>query len=286
MEEIEFGEKLKRKREEKGMTQQTLADKLYVTRQAVSRWECGARFPDLMTAKKIAMELDTTIDELVSGEAWKRDIEKEQVLRTPVSSFIQIALYAAALIPYLFMCLFSIRTLFPDEALKGTPAGEVTAVTLAIVLSYAIGMGAMGCGLYYSIRNELSPARIGVIMSMVFWKEVLVALASMADILTKGNGIIGIEGGLAFLYQLLAPFLVIGFFAGKKRVPVIAVYIVALLSGWNVLEGIRSMLIFTTDLGYVVRTVRVFGEVAVVVLLSYQAHILNKKRKANRENAT
>lgn len=38
---VEFGEKLKQIREEKGMTQQTLAEKLYVTRQAVSRWECG-----------------------------------------------------------------------------------------------------------------------------------------------------------------------------------------------------------------------------------------------------
>ena len=35
----EFGENLKRVREEKGITQQTLADYLYVTRQAVSRWE-------------------------------------------------------------------------------------------------------------------------------------------------------------------------------------------------------------------------------------------------------
>lgn len=49
---VEFGEKVKKLREEKGMTQQTMADQLYVTRQAVSRWECGARFPDLLTAKK------------------------------------------------------------------------------------------------------------------------------------------------------------------------------------------------------------------------------------------
>jgi transcriptional regulator with XRE-family HTH domain len=38
---MEFGEKMKQIREEKGMTQQAVADKLYVTRQAVSRWECG-----------------------------------------------------------------------------------------------------------------------------------------------------------------------------------------------------------------------------------------------------
>lgn len=34
---VEFGEKIKRLREEKGMTQQTMADHLFVTRQTVSR---------------------------------------------------------------------------------------------------------------------------------------------------------------------------------------------------------------------------------------------------------
>ena len=46
---VEFGEQLRRAREEKGMTQQSLAEQLYVTRQAVSRWECGDRYPDLLT---------------------------------------------------------------------------------------------------------------------------------------------------------------------------------------------------------------------------------------------
>ena len=43
---VEFGEQLRRAREEKGMTQQSLAEQLYVTRQAVSRWECGDRYPE------------------------------------------------------------------------------------------------------------------------------------------------------------------------------------------------------------------------------------------------
>ena len=38
---MEFGERLKQAREKKGMTQQTLADRLFVTRQTVSRWENG-----------------------------------------------------------------------------------------------------------------------------------------------------------------------------------------------------------------------------------------------------
>lgn len=38
---MKFGEKVKQLREEKGLTQQTLAERLYVTRQAVSKWERG-----------------------------------------------------------------------------------------------------------------------------------------------------------------------------------------------------------------------------------------------------
>lgn len=38
---VEFGEQLRRAREAKGLTQQTVAEHLYVARQAVSRWECG-----------------------------------------------------------------------------------------------------------------------------------------------------------------------------------------------------------------------------------------------------
>ena len=67
----EFGENLKRVREEKGMTQQTMADQLYVTRQTVSRWEGGSRYPDLMTAKKMAQYLEVSLDDLLSDDDMK-----------------------------------------------------------------------------------------------------------------------------------------------------------------------------------------------------------------------
>lgn len=52
----------------KNLTQQQLADKLYVSRQTVCRWENGSRCPDLITAKKLALELDVSMDELISDE--------------------------------------------------------------------------------------------------------------------------------------------------------------------------------------------------------------------------
>ena len=64
-----FGEAIKQKREQLGMTQQDLAERLFVSRQTVCRWENGSRCPDLIMAKKIAMVLGISMDELIPGEA-------------------------------------------------------------------------------------------------------------------------------------------------------------------------------------------------------------------------
>lgn len=59
---------IRRLREEHNFTQQQLADKLYVSRQTVCRWENGSRCPDLITAKKLAVEFNVSLDELISDE--------------------------------------------------------------------------------------------------------------------------------------------------------------------------------------------------------------------------
>ena len=49
-----FADKLKTLREERGLSQSQLADKLFVTRQAVSKWERDAGMPDIPSLQKIA----------------------------------------------------------------------------------------------------------------------------------------------------------------------------------------------------------------------------------------
>ena len=66
---MKFGEAIRAKRESLGLTQQDLADKLFVSRQTVCRWENGSRCPDLVMAKKIALVLDISLDELIPTEA-------------------------------------------------------------------------------------------------------------------------------------------------------------------------------------------------------------------------
>ena len=66
---MNLGQAIKTKRESLGMTQQDLAEKLFVSRQTVCRWENGSRCPDLIMAKKIAMVLGISLDEIIPGEA-------------------------------------------------------------------------------------------------------------------------------------------------------------------------------------------------------------------------
>ena len=58
-------DKLPELRERAGFTQQTLAEKLFVTRQAISRWETGETTPGIDMTKLLAITLDVTIAELL-----------------------------------------------------------------------------------------------------------------------------------------------------------------------------------------------------------------------------
>ena len=61
---MQLCEKLRKIRLEKGLTQNDLATKLFVSYQAVSQWENGTTTPDVNTLVKLAKELEISLDEL------------------------------------------------------------------------------------------------------------------------------------------------------------------------------------------------------------------------------
>ena len=65
------GKNIKNFREQKNITQEELAEKLSVTRQAVSNWETGKTQPDIDTLHKISDILEISIEELISNVATK-----------------------------------------------------------------------------------------------------------------------------------------------------------------------------------------------------------------------
>lgn len=65
---MEFHEKLQELRKRKGLTQEELAEALYVSRTAISKWESGRGFPNIESLKAVSKFFSVSVDELLSGE--------------------------------------------------------------------------------------------------------------------------------------------------------------------------------------------------------------------------
>lgn len=74
---MEFHEKLQELRKNKGLTQEELAQALYVSRTAISKWESGRGYPSIDSLKEISKYFSVTIDDLLSGEKLLLIAEKE-----------------------------------------------------------------------------------------------------------------------------------------------------------------------------------------------------------------
>ena len=66
--DMEFNEQLQELRKARGLTQEELAEALFVSRTAISKWESGRGYPSIDSLKQIANYFSISIDELLSGE--------------------------------------------------------------------------------------------------------------------------------------------------------------------------------------------------------------------------
>ena len=64
---MEFNEKIQKLRVSHNLTQEELAEKLFVSRTAVSKWESGKGYPNIDTLKLVSKFFDVSIDYLICG---------------------------------------------------------------------------------------------------------------------------------------------------------------------------------------------------------------------------
>ena len=103
---MEFHEKLQELRKQKGLTQEELAESLYVSRTAISKWESGRGYPNIDSLKAISKCFSVTIDELLSGEeilaiAEKDHTEKERTLRDLIFGLLDCGMALLLFLPFL-----------------------------------------------------------------------------------------------------------------------------------------------------------------------------------------
>lgn len=102
---MEFNEKLQELRKRKGLTQEELAELLYVSRTAISKWESGRGFPNIESLKAISRFFSVSLDALLSGEeilaiAEKDHKEKERTVRDLVFGLLDCGMALLLFLPF------------------------------------------------------------------------------------------------------------------------------------------------------------------------------------------
>ena len=176
---MEFNQKLQELRKQKGLTQEELAEAIFVSRTAVSKWESGRGYPSIDSLKAIAGFFSVTVDELLSGEqvltiAEADTKQKEKRYRDLVFGLLDIS---AAL--FFFLPLFGQRengTVY-EVSLLALSAPQLylriahIAVVACIVVMGVLALALQSCHSALWVRSKwissLSLNALGVLLFVI-----------------------------------------------------------------------------------------------------------------------
>lgn len=93
---MEVGAQIKKYRSNMGISQEELAEKVYVSRQTVSNWETGKNYPDIHSVLLLSSVFNVSLDQLIKGDV---EIMKNEIKETEIKKLNKIGgIYAVFLI--------------------------------------------------------------------------------------------------------------------------------------------------------------------------------------------
>ena len=86
---MELARQLRTKREERGLSQDEVAKAIFVSRQTISNWENDKTYPDMQSLLLLSQLFDTSIDDLVKGDAARiqQAVKQDSAFRCWLSFF-------------------------------------------------------------------------------------------------------------------------------------------------------------------------------------------------------
>lgn len=132
---MEFNEKLQTLRKQKGLTQEKLAEVLFVSRTAISKWESGRGVPNIESLKAISKYFSISIDDLLSGEELLTIADEDCKQREKHICDLVFGLLDCSMIMFLFLPLFGQRG---GEVINCVSLFALTGVAPYIMIPYFI----------------------------------------------------------------------------------------------------------------------------------------------------
>lgn len=153
---MEFSEKLQTLRKQKALTQEELAQVLFVSRTAISKWESGRGTPSIDSLKAISKFFSVSIDDLLSGDQVLKiaEAEKKQTVRQVGDLVFGLLDCGAACL--LFLPLFGQKGTEEVRAVSLLALTGVTPFRKPICLALILTMIAVGI-LTLALQNWQNP---------------------------------------------------------------------------------------------------------------------------------
>lgn len=166
---MNFGEKIQQLRLKHNLTQEDLAEKLFISRTAISKWERNKGYPNIDTLKQIAKLFDVTIDELLHGEELINLAQEENSVNISNFTIFLFGLVDILSILFIFLPLFPntiadfvySSSLFHSNDLSSTI--KTLHITLLSILS-VIGVAEIFLQIFKQPRMQ----KILIMASMIF----------------------------------------------------------------------------------------------------------------------
>ena len=135
---MEFGEKIQKLRNQNKWTQEQLAEKLYVSKTAVSKWESGKGYPNIDSLKDIAKLFNKTIDELLSSEEIIDIAKKENTTNIKRTNNLIYGLLDIISILFIFLPLYAQETesfVYSVSLMSTNDISNIIKISYIVILS-------------------------------------------------------------------------------------------------------------------------------------------------------
>lgn len=105
---MEIGSQIRKYRNAQELSQEELAEKIYVTRQTISNWENEKSYPDIHSLLLLSSVFEISLDQLIKGdiEIMKREIDREEVKKFNYLGKLFAILFIASIIAFVPLVVF------------------------------------------------------------------------------------------------------------------------------------------------------------------------------------
>ena len=199
---MELHEKLQALRKQRGLTQEELAARLYISRTAISKWESGRGYPNIESLKSLAVFFSVTVDELLSpGEILTIAEENHKQKETRFCDLVY-GLLDLSMAMLLFLPLFAGRgggtvqavSLFAPDGIQPYLRVVYLAAVIGLMLVGTLTLALQSCrgSVWLKSKTKLSLS-LGAVAVLLFIMSLQPYAAMLAFVFLTVKALVGIR---------------------------------------------------------------------------------------------